>query len=73
MWLDHLKRTQAQQEANPAPAKPQPRPFLIGEGPPAPVSNCKHRWFVGRCAHCGKSPEEVAEMEAAREKRLVRA
>ena len=50
-----------------------PRDFLVGSNPDplgqvVRSGRCKHRYFgpERQCAHCNKTPEEVAAMELSK-------
>jgi hypothetical protein len=63
-WMEHMKRLEAEQELNPQRPVDQmsPRQYMMNAEPKAATrpGSCKHRWFDGRCAHCGCPHEKVA-------------
>ena len=66
-WMEHMKRTQQEREANPLPPVEQmgPRAYFMSSAQPEfgiRPNACKHRWFDGRCALCNTPlvPVEVA-------------
>jgi hypothetical protein len=64
-WMEHMKRVQAENEANPIrPIEEMgPRQYFMGATQPdagVRPKGCKHRWFAGYCAHCGIPNGEVA-------------